>query len=84
MEKEGLIKTKERSGDVVIMSVNWEHKLIKDFKPYPLEKKEQKEPKAAANEEVGAGQMIQIREIFKPTGKVIKTLLDLQSKPYEP
>jgi hypothetical protein len=79
MEKEGLVRTKDRSGDVVIMSVNWGHKLIQDFKPYPLEKKDNKEHKATAEED-GAGEMIQIQELFKPTGKVIKILLEELSK----
>ena len=82
MEKEGILKTKERSGDVVIISINWNHKLIKDFKPYPLENKENKETKASTKEEESSGQMIQIQELFKPTGKVIKVLVEELSKPY--
>lgn len=80
MEKEGLVKTKDRSGDIVILSINWNHKLIKEFKPYPLEKKEEKT--AGKDEAEESTPMIQIQELFKPTGKVIKTLVELQKKSY--
>jgi translation initiation factor 2D len=78
MEKEGLVKTKDRSGETVILSVNWNHKLIKEFKPYELGKKEGKTATKIDEQKVTT----QIQELYKPSGKVMRTLLEQQSKSY--
>jgi translation initiation factor 2D len=81
MEKEGLVKTKDRGGETVILSINWNHKLITEFEPYRLDRKENK----SSNKELDSATQvptIQIQELFKPTGKVLKSILEAQSKSY--
>src|SRR5271155_10842 len=76
MEKEGIIKTKDRSGETVITLINWNHKLIKEFKPYELGKKEDKTAAKSDDAKV----MTQIQEFYKASGKVLRGLLEQQSK----
>ena len=83
MEKEGLIKTKDRGGELVILSINWNHKLIVEFQPYPLERKEaEKTETTDTSSSALTTQTLQVRELFKPSGKVLRAILESQSKPY--
>lgn len=83
MEKEGLIKTKDRSGEPVIQSINWNHKLIIEFKPYPLEqKKVEKTVKEGST--MTPTTMVQVRDVYKATGKVLRYILESQHKSYIP
>jgi translation initiation factor 2D len=83
MEKEGLIKTKDRSGEPVIQAINWNHKLIMEFQPYPLEQK--KVEKTGAKDAGASGPstpMVQVRDLYKATGKVLRSILESQHKSY--
>jgi translation initiation factor 2D len=83
MEKEGLIKTKDRGGEPVIQSINWDHKLIAEFQPYPLEQK--KIEKTGTKDTGSSGTstpMVQVRELYKATGKVLRSILESQRKSY--
>jgi translation initiation factor 2D len=82
LEKEGVVKTKDRGGETVIMSINWNHKLITEFQPYRLSPKEVSKPGPAENESSSGpkNQMLQIRELYKPAGKALKSILEAQSK----
>ena len=81
LEKEGIIKTKDRGGETIILSINWYHKLIAEFQPYtrPRRPAEQTDTKST-----GPGtftpQMVEIRELYKPTGKALRSILESLSK----
>ena len=82
MEKEGLVKTKDRGGETVILSINWNHKLLTEFEPYKVGRKEAE--KVSARETDSSNKpspSIQIQELFKPSGKPFKAILETQSKP---
>lgn len=83
MDKDGIIRTKDRAGETVILSINWNHKLIKEFQPYSRSHKatEYTAPKNSGNVSSPA-QMVELRELYKPTGKVLQALLETQSQPY--
>jgi translation initiation factor 2D len=83
MDKEGLIKTKDRSGEPVIQSINWNHKLITEFQPYPLEQK--KVEKTGAKDAGASGPstpVVQVRDLYKATGKVLRSIVESQRKSY--
>jgi len=79
LEKEGVVKTKDRGGDTVILSINWDSKLITEFQPYDLAKKQsEKAPKQTATLE--SSSLVNIQELYRPSGKTLKILLELRSK----
>jgi hypothetical protein len=80
LEKEGLIRTKDRGGETVILSVKWDHKLITEFEPYQLAKETQKRQEKEEQLSTLSVHTIQVTELFKPSGKALKALLDSQSK----
>jgi translation initiation factor 2D len=80
LEKEGVVKTKDRAGETVILSINWNHKLITEFEPYGLG--HQGPAKSAKNDTVSSRSMITVHELYKPSGKAFKALLESISKPY--
>ena len=84
LEKEGVIKTKDRGGETVVLSINWDHELIVDFQPYRLSSKEVSKPGSAKNDTESTNQTLQIRELYKPAGKALKAILEAQSKSYIP
>jgi translation initiation factor 2D len=85
MEKEGLVKTKDRGGEPVIISINWDHKFIAEFKPYRLDKKEGNKGTPGGDQSSNTStSAIQIRELYKPSGKALKTILEALSKSYTP
>jgi len=81
MEKEGVVKTKDRGGETVIMAINWSHKLINEFEAYDLDPKESDKATNDNGATQTTSQPAQIRELFKP-GKVLKNILESQAKPY--
>jgi translation initiation factor 2D len=80
MEKEGLIKTKDRAGDIVIISINWNHKLISEFQPYEIGHKEVEKP--VSREDNPSTTQIQIHELYKPSSELLRTILESISKTY--
>jgi hypothetical protein len=83
MEKEGLMKTKDRSGEPVIQSINWNHKLITEFQPYPLEQKKVEKTVKESSTTIPTT-MVQVRDLYKATGKVLRYILESQHKSYYP
>jgi translation initiation factor 2D len=83
MDKEGIIKTKDRGGETVILSINWNHKLIMEFRPYSRSRKpvEHTESKDLGNSS-SFPQMVEVRELYKPTGKVLRSIIESQSHSY--
>jgi translation initiation factor 2D len=84
LEKEGLVKTKDRGGETVVMSINWNHKLIAEFQPYRLSSKENGKTAQVENEDSSQTPppQLQIKELYKPSGKALKAILEAQSKSY--
>jgi translation initiation factor 2D len=80
LEKEGLIRTKDRGGETVILSIKWDHKLITEFEPYQLAKEPQKGQGKEDQHSAPFVHTIQVKELFKPSGKALKAILDSQSK----
>lgn len=80
LEKEGLIRTKDRGGETVILSIKWDHKLITGFEPYQLAKETEKRQGKEEQPSAPAIHTIQVKELFKPSGKALKAILDSQSK----
>lgn len=81
LEKEGVIKTKDRGGETVILSINWTHKLITEFQPYYLGNKEtDKSGARTVQTSTTSPYMIQVHELFKPSGNALKTILESLSK----
>ena len=80
LEKEGLVKTKDRGGETVILSINWDHKLITGFEPYNLDHRVL--PKSAKDDSVSSRSMIQVEQLYKPSGKAFKAILEAISKSY--
>lgn len=83
MEKEGVIRTKDRAGETIILSIDWNHKLITEFQPYslshkPTESTDSKVPKASSS----VPPMVEVREFYKPTGKVLRAIIESQSQSY--
>jgi translation initiation factor 2D len=83
LEREGIVKTKDRGGETIILSIDWNHKLIAQFQPYTLSRRpaEQTDTKSTGPAN-STPQMVEIRELYKPTGKVLRSILDSQSKSY--
>jgi translation initiation factor 2D len=79
LEKEGVVKTKDRGGDTIVLSINWEHKLINEFQPYDLATK-QSEKVSKQTIALDTNSAIKIEDLYKPFGKTLKVLLELQSK----
>jgi translation initiation factor 2D len=83
LEKEGVIKTKDRGGETVILSINWNHNLIVEFQPYHLGNKDAHNPGVRNGPSSTAPtHMMQVRELFKPHGKAFKALLESLSISY--
>ena len=80
LEKEGLVKTKDRGGETVILSINWDHKLITGFEPYSLNR--QRPTKPGRDDAVPQRAMTQVHELYKPSGKAFKAVLEAISNPY--
>ena len=83
MEKEGIIKTKDRGGETIILSINWNHKLIAEFQPYAVSRRPAEEADTKTTGPANsAPRVVEIRELYKPTGKVLRSILESQSKSY--
>jgi translation initiation factor 2D len=80
LEKEGVVKTKDRGGDTVVLSINWEHKLITGFHPYDLATKQSDKAPKQPTQETPA--LIKVQELYKPSGKTLKLLLESLSKKF--
>ena len=78
LEKQGVVKTKDRGGDTVVLSINWEHKLITQFHPYDLATKQSDKALKQPTQETPS--VIKIQELYKPSGKTLKVILELLSK----
>ncbi|KAK6514475.1 hypothetical protein TWF281_004675 [Arthrobotrys megalospora] len=76
MDKEDLLKIKERGGDVVVYAVNWESNRIATFTPYPIvtprPKKKPVEESAAgpSSSSNGSSTGIKVVELYKPPAKL--------------
>ncbi|TDZ28914.1 Translation machinery-associated protein 64 [Colletotrichum spinosum] len=80
LDKEGLLKSKEKGQETVVTEVKFEHPAIVDFKPYRLPKKETaggtslgRGDTATRKIDVGddaVGQKLKIVSFFKPTSKL--------------
>ena len=80
LEKEGVIKTKDRGGETVILSINWNHKLISEFEPYNISNKETDKSGIKNGHSLATPPQMQVHELFKPSGKALKAILESQSK----
>jgi len=80
LEKEGIVKTKDRGGETVIISINWNHKFITEFEPYDLG--HHGLAKSLNSDSESSRGMVQVHELYKPSGKAFKAILDTISKPY--
>ena len=69
MDKDQILRIKQRSGEVVIYAVNWDADKIVKFKPYPLHKptKNVEAPSSSSN---NINAPVKIVELFKPTSKL--------------
>ena len=76
-----MIKTKDRGGETVILSINWTHKLITEFEPYPLGHKEM-DRVTDGHASIASSQMVQVQELYKPSGKAMKAILESVYKSY--
>ncbi|KAK6227397.1 hypothetical protein QIS74_00952 [Colletotrichum tabaci] len=89
LDKEGLLKSKEKGQETVVTEVKFENPAIVDFKPYRLPKKETaggtslgRGETATSKVDVGddaVGQKLQIISYFKPTSK-LQPIFDSASK----
>ncbi|KAF3924140.1 Ligatin [Arthrobotrys entomopaga] len=80
MDKEDLLKIKERGGDVLVYAVNWDCNKITNFQPYPIstpkpkkKKKTEEGSSSSSNGGGGAGTAsgtIKVVELYKPPAKV--------------
>ncbi|KAH0558691.1 hypothetical protein GP486_004660 [Trichoglossum hirsutum] len=74
LDKEGLIKTKDRSGgETIVLDVDWDNSAIADFVPYQLPTKDQSssEGRAGPVSRLGhAGQELRRIGLFKPKEKL--------------
>ena len=82
LEKEGVVKTKDRGGGTVILSINWNHKLIIEFQPYHIDNKETGKPRKKDGNSSTTSPQMQVHELFKPAGKALKAILETLSKSY--
>lgn len=83
LEKEGIIKTKDRGGETIILSINWNHKFIAEFQPYARSRRPAEQAGTKDTAPVNSTpRMVEIRELYKPTGKVLRSILESQSKSY--
>jgi translation initiation factor 2D len=80
LEKEGVIKTKDRGGETVVLSINWNHKLISEFEPYHISNKTTDKSGTKKGHSLTTSPQIQVHELFKPAGKALKAILESQSK----
>ncbi|EWC43403.1 hypothetical protein DRE_07650 [Drechslerella stenobrocha 248] len=76
MDKDNLVKIKERGGDVLVYAVNWDSDRIRTFTPYPIEKPRKKAadstgvaPAASASGSSSAAASAKIVELYKPPVK---------------
>jgi len=71
MDKEALLKIKERSGEVVIYAVNWDADKISNFKPYPLPKPKKKASDGPSSAPTNnSNSTTKVLELFKPSSKL--------------
>jgi translation initiation factor 2D len=80
LEKEGVIKTKDRGGETIILSINWNHKFINEFEPYHITNKETDKSGTKNGHPSMTSPQMQVHELFKPSGKALKAILESQSK----
>ena len=80
LEKEGVVKTKDRGGETVILSIYWNHKLICEFEPYHIGNKETDKSRTKNGHSSTPSPQTQVQELFKPSGKALKAILESQSK----
>jgi len=80
LEKEGVVKTKDRGGGTIILSINWNHKLITEFQPYHIDNKETDKSRTKDGNSSTTSPQMQVHELFKPAGKTLKAILESLSK----
>ncbi|KAJ6256532.1 hypothetical protein Dda_8394 [Drechslerella dactyloides] len=75
MDKDNLLKIKERGGDVLVYAVNWDCDMITSFTPYPIDRSkkvsEGKKPEASTSgsSSSSSAATVKIRELYKPPVK---------------
>ncbi|EQB59517.1 hypothetical protein CGLO_00075 [Colletotrichum gloeosporioides Cg-14] len=89
LDKEGLLKSKEKGQETVVTEVKFENPAIVDFKPYRLPKKETAGGTSLGRGEIATskvdvgddavGQKLKIVSYFKPTSK-LQPIFDSASK----
>ncbi|KAF3941737.1 Ligatin [Dactylella cylindrospora] len=89
MDKENLLKIKDRGGDVVVYAVNWDCDKIRDFQPYPIikpkpKKKKAEEGAASSSANGASGGTAKVVELYKPSAKlgVIYDITDTSMKEF--
>lgn len=91
MDKEDLLKIKERGGDVFVHAVNWESARLANFTPYPIvtptPKKKPVDESAAgpsSGSSLGSSTTIKVVELYKPPVKlnVIYEVTGVSSKAF--
>ncbi|KAK6330506.1 hypothetical protein TWF696_003395 [Orbilia brochopaga] len=90
MDKENLLKIKERGGDVLVYAVNWDCDKITSFTPYPIDRpkkvSEGKKPEASTSaSSSGSGSStatVKIRELYKPPVKAA-VIYDVTDTPFK-
>ncbi|KAF3310049.1 hypothetical protein TWF173_010161 [Orbilia oligospora] len=77
MDKEDLLKIKERGGDVFVYAVNWDSPRLANFTPYPIvtpkPKKKPVDESAAgpsSSSSSGSSTAIKVVELYKPPAKL--------------
>ncbi|KAF3917170.1 Ligatin [Dactylellina cionopaga] len=79
MDKEELLKIKERGGDVVVYAVNWDCNKLTSFTPYPIIVPRQRKKKAEDNGEgtsssSSAPSAIKVVELYKALPKKLDAI----------
>ncbi|EFW13882.1 hypothetical protein D8B26_005942 [Coccidioides posadasii str. Silveira] len=77
LDKEQLVKSKDRSGgETIILDVDFEDRRVAMFEPYRLPRKSGPESKSASKAPVEApsGQSFDVKTLYRPSGKLIPDL----------
>ncbi|KAK6498520.1 hypothetical protein TWF481_011108 [Arthrobotrys musiformis] len=92
MDKDDLLKIKERGGDVLVYAVNWDSPRIANFTPYPIiTPKPKKKPvdesaagPSSSSGPSGSSTAIKVVELYKPPAKLntIYEVTDVSTKAF--
>ncbi|KAK6329873.1 hypothetical protein TWF718_003302 [Orbilia javanica] len=89
MDKDDLLKIKERGGDVFVYAVNWDSTRLANFTPYPIstpkpKKKPVDESAAGPSSSSGSSTAIKVVELYKAPAKLnaIYEVVDVSSRAF--